>query len=543
MSISDSTATQKKASSPVSASWITRSVLSNWFGLAANLVISFFMAPFIVHKLGNSAYGLWALMLQLTGYMGVVDVGLRSALVRFVSRHRAQNDQDGLNELMSSTLQLYSGFALLCLLVGSFLAFFALPHLHVPPGLLLQARNTLLIASVILASDFVFATFQGSLAGLSRWDLRNLISTGVLILRAGLTFAMLSRGHGLVTLALVQLLASLTGHVFEVYFVRRLLPGLRFSWGHLQKKVLRPIFSHSAYSMLIGLGVGINYEVDSIVIAAFLPVQEITFYVIGFNLIKYLRDLINASSMIVAPLASHLDAQGHSHGVSQLLKRGSKYTLLLSYLGCAGLLCLGPDFIRLWMGDEYAVRSGKVVIILTLGLFFSLTENIGGHLLFGLGKHRLNVWCTLGEAALNLAASIFLVRHYGIYGVAAGTGLAALVVRGWFFPNAALKVFQVRWREYLAASVLPTVIPTLAFAGGILATRHFIPVHGYGTLCLAAMGGIVAYLPFLYGMGLDAGERAQLRSRLKELFSTRFGVGVVPGVASPDWNGKTDKGL
>jgi O-antigen/teichoic acid export membrane protein len=543
MSISESTATQKKASSPVSASWITRSVLSNWFGLAANLVISFFMAPFIVHKLGNSAYGLWALMLQLTGYMGVVDVGLRSALVRFVSRHRAQNDQDGLNELMSSTLQLYSGFALLCLLVGSVLAFFALPHLHVPPGLLLQARNTLLVASVILASDFVFATFQGSLAGLSRWDLRNLISTGVLILRAGLTFAMLSRGHGLVTLALVQLLASLTGHVFEVYFVRRLLPGLRFSWGHLQKKVLRPIFSHSAYSMLIGLGVGINYEVDSIVIAAFLPVQEITFYVIGFNLIKYLRDLINASSMIVAPLASHLDAQGHSHGVSQLLKRGSKYTLLLSYLGCAGLLCLGPDFIRLWMGDEYAARSGKVVIILTLGLFFSLTENIGGHLLFGLGKHRLNVWCTLGEAALNLAASIFLVRHYGIYGVAAGTGLAALVVRGWFFPNAALKVFQVRWREYLAASVLPTVIPTLAFAGGILATRHFIPVHGYGTLCLAAMGGIVAYLPFLYGMGLDAGERAQLRSRLKELFSTRFGVGVVPGVASPDWNGKTDKGL
>ena len=543
MSISESTATQKKASSPVSASWITRSVLSNWFGLAANLVISFFMAPFIVHKLGNSAYGLWALMLQLTGYMGVVDVGLRSALVRFVSRHRAQNDQDGLNELMSSTLQLYSGFALLCLLVGSVLAFFALPHLHVPPGLLLQARNTLLVASVILASDFVFATFQGSLAGLSRWDLRNLISTGVLIFRAGLTFAMLSRGHGLVTLALVQLLASMTGHVFEVYFVRRLLPGLRFSWGHLQKKVLRPIFSHSAYSMLIGLGVGINYEVDSIVIAAFLPVQEITFYVIGFNLIKYLRDLINASSMIVAPLASHLDAQGHSHGVSQLLKRGSKYTLLLSYLGCAGLLCLGPDFIRLWMGDEYAVRSGKVVIILTLGLFFSLTENIGGHLLFGLGKHRLNVWCTLGEAALNLAASIFLVRHYGIYGVAAGTGLAALVVRGWFFPHAALKVFQVRWREYLAASVLPTVIPTLAFAGGILATRHFIPVHGYGTLCLAAMGGIVAYLPFLYGMGLDAGERAQLRSRLKELFSTRFGVGVVPGVASPDWNGKTDKGL
>src|SRR5260370_26440975 len=98
---------------------------------------------------------------------------------------------------MSSTLQLYSSFAMLCLLGGSFLAFFALPPLHVPPALLLQARNTLLIASVILASDFVFATFQESLAGLSRCDLRNMISTAVLILRAGLSFAMLSRRRAL----------------------------------------------------------------------------------------------------------------------------------------------------------------------------------------------------------------------------------------------------------------------------------------------------------------------------------------------------------
>src|SRR5579859_7653103 len=167
-------ADKPKPHSPLSG--IVRSVLSNWFGLAANLGISFFMAPFIVHKLGDSAYGIWALMLQLTGYMGVVDVGLRSALVRFVSRLRAQNDQEGLNQLLSSTLQLYSAFAVLCLSGGAILSFFALPHLHVPANLLPTARNTLLLASVILASDFIFATFQGSLAGLSRWDLRNLVS-------------------------------------------------------------------------------------------------------------------------------------------------------------------------------------------------------------------------------------------------------------------------------------------------------------------------------------------------------------------------------
>jgi O-antigen/teichoic acid export membrane protein len=530
------TSSNKPGKSPTSASWIARSVLSNWFGLAVNLVISFFLAPFVVHRLGNTAYGIWALMLQLTGYMGVVDVGLRSALVRFVSRLRAQEDHESLNELMSSTLQLYAGFALLCLAGGLLTAFFILPHFHIPIVLLPEARNTLLIATAILASDFVFATFQGSLAGLSRWDLRNLISVGVLIFRACLIVTVLEKGYGLVSLALVQLCASLVGHGIEVYFVRRLLPELRISWRTLRGKFLKPIFSHSSYSMLIGLGVGINYEIDAIVIAAFLPVQEIAFYVIGFNLIKYLRDLINASSMIVAPLASHLDAKGHSHGVSRLLTRGSKFTLLLAYLGCASLLCLGTDFIRLWMGNEYAVRSGKVVLILTIGLFFSLTENIGAHLLFGLGKHRLNVWCTGAEALLNLAGSIFLVRHFGIYGVAAGTTLAAVTIRGWFFPNAMLKVFHVRWMDYLKTSILPTILPTLAFSGGALITRHFIPVHSYLTLGLAGIGGLILYLPFLIILGLDAEERGQLKLYAAGLFAPRSPNSAVVGPAPPNAN-------
>jgi O-antigen/teichoic acid export membrane protein len=538
----ESNSVAQSAKRPTSGSWIARSVLSNWFGLGVNLVISFFMAPFVVHRLGNSAYGIWALMLQLTGYMGFVDVGLRSALVRFVSRMRAQNNQEGLNELLSSTLQLYTGCAFLCILGGLFSIFFVLPHLNIAPGLLPEARYTLLIATLILSSDFIFATFQGSLAGLSRWDLRNTISVGVLLLRTILIVAVLLRGHGLIALALVQFGASLTGHCFEVYSVRRLLPGLKLTWGALQKKFLRPIFSHSGYSMLISLGVGINYEIDAIVIAAFLPVREITFYVIGFNLIKYLRDLINASSQIVAPLASHLDAQGHSRGVGELLIRGSKYTLLIAYLGCASLLCLGQDFVRLWMGEDYAQQSGKVIIILTLGLFFSLTENISAHLLFGLGKHRLNVWWTGAEALLNIVASVFLVRHYGIYGVAAGTSLAAVIVRGWFFPNAALKVFQVSWKEYLSSSLLPTIGPTLAFASGTLLMRHFVHVRSYPTLFLVAIGGLFLYVAIFWVLALDAAERDKLRSSGRSLLRRHSAIRSVPSQVS-EWSEKPEKTL
>src|SRR5438067_3196825 len=503
------TTAQAPAHRPYSASWVTRSVFSNWFGLMANLLIAFFLSPFVVHRLGNAAYGIWALVLQLTGYMGVADVGLRSALVRFVSRLRAQRDSQGLSELMSSTLLLYLACAGICLIGGGLLAFLVLPRLHIPSNLIGDARITLLVATLILATDFAFATFQGCLAGLSRWDLRNLVAVGVLVVRSGLTVAVLLANHGLVALAFVQLGASLAGHVAEVYIVRWQLPDLRLSLQSFKKSFMRPVLSQSFNSFLIALGVGVNYEVDAIVIAAFLPISQVTYYVIGFNLVKYLRTLINASSMIVAPLASHLEAEGDPQGISRLFYSGNKYVLLLAYLGCAALLCLGTDFIHVRMGDDYARHAHAVILLLTFGLFFSFTENIGAHMLFGLSKHRVNVWCTGSEALLNLALSILLVRRFGIYGVAAGTTLAAVIVRGWFFPQACLKLLNLRWKEYLRTAFAPTLIPTLAFSAGVLMVRYLVPALNYKALGLATLAGLLFWVPALALFGLTKDERQQ----------------------------------
>jgi len=505
-----------------SASGIARNVLSNWLGLAVNIVVAFFISPFVVHRLGDTRYGIWALVLQLTGYMGVVDVGLRSALVRFISRFHAQRDNTALNNLVSTTLILYGGFALICFGVGFLLAAFALPFFHIPAGLLRDARITIVLAAVILGTDFLFATFQAALVGVSRWDLRNAVAIGVLILRTVFVIAFLLAGYGLVTLALIQLLTSLAGHVIEVILVHRVLSGLRVSIRTWDKTILRPIISHSTHSFLISIGSSINYEVDNIVIALFLPISQVTLYVIGSRLVQYLRLLINGSTSIVAPLASELDAQGREQETAHMLVRGSKYALLIGYLGAAALCCLGPDFIRIWMGPSYGPVSGTVMRILAVGQFVALTEMMAAHLLYGLGKHRVNTWCTLGEAAVNLGASIALARPFGIYGVAAGTTAAAVIFRGWIFPAAFLKIFRVRWWDYFKSSVVPSIPPTIGFVLGALLMKGLVPINGYGTLVLSAMAGLAVFVPSLWFGALDANERQRIRSGLIERRLLRF---------------------
>ena len=43
---------------------LARNVFSNWFATGANMATGFFLAPFIVHHLGNAEYGVWVLAIS-----------------------------------------------------------------------------------------------------------------------------------------------------------------------------------------------------------------------------------------------------------------------------------------------------------------------------------------------------------------------------------------------------------------------------------------------------------------------------------------------
>jgi O-antigen/teichoic acid export membrane protein len=64
---------------------IIKNVSSSWFSLGINILVGIFLLPFILHRLGNAAYGAWVLVFSVTGYYGLFDLGVRSSIIRYVS--------------------------------------------------------------------------------------------------------------------------------------------------------------------------------------------------------------------------------------------------------------------------------------------------------------------------------------------------------------------------------------------------------------------------------------------------------------------------
>src|ERR1700721_3115187 len=131
-----------------------KNVASNWAGLGVNIAVGFFLSPFILHHLGDEAFGLWVLVFSLTGYYGIFDFGIRSSLVRYVSKFQAIDDKDQLARLVNTSLFTYSCLGLVLLVTTMVGGLYVDRLFHIPAGFLKDARILFLIVGYSVALGF-----------------------------------------------------------------------------------------------------------------------------------------------------------------------------------------------------------------------------------------------------------------------------------------------------------------------------------------------------------------------------------------------------
>jgi O-antigen/teichoic acid export membrane protein len=153
---------------------------------------------------------------------------------------------------------------------------------------------------------------------------------------------------------------------------------------------------------------------------------------------------------------------------------------------------------------------------MAIGLIGSSTQFASSQVLYGLSKHRLNVNWTFVESILNLGLSLGLVRRYGILGVAGGTAIANIIIRGWLYPRSFLAALEVPGKTYLIHGVLPAVTPALSFVAGNMLYKSFFPIQNYGGLVLAAISGLVPFAAALWFFGLDDQDRNLIGAKTRQ---------------------------
>lgn len=424
-------------------------VVMNWASTAVNMVVPFFLTPFVVRHLGSTGYGVWILAVSTVGYLNLLDLGLRSAVVRFVSKAQARGEEGEARKAILAALW-FRVFIATAVAAGSILLAAAVPHFYkIPADMMHAAQITTLLCALGVAVSLVSGVWGAVLAATHRFDLLSYINMAQTLTRAGGVLLILHRGLGLVPLAAWELTVLLFVGLLTAGAAMLSFAPSRVRLAKPESAVLRSIWSYSFTTFIFVIAVQIITGTDNIVVGAFLSVSVVTFYAIAGSLTGYAYQVSGALAATFVPMASNLEASGKPEKLRTMLIRGTQATLGLALPISVGLFFRGGTFIRLWMGPQYAHTSEHILRILMLSMFFGVADGTAGSIMMAIERHKPMARWAVYEAVLNLALSILLVRRIGIYGVAWGTSISMLFTHLAFWPRYVKKILHVPVKTYL----------------------------------------------------------------------------------------------
>lgn len=499
---------------------ILRGIMSNWAALGLTIVTSFFLSPFVVNKLGSVYYGIWALTLQFTSYLHLLDFGVRESVVRYTAKYCARKQPAQLNAVLSTAALTYLPIIVICLLITGAAVWLVPGPFKIEPEYHAETRWAVLFTGLTIAQWFFFNIFLGVLQGLRRYDLANGLEMGMQLLRVGLIVGLLSMGYGLVGLASIQFSSSLvTGLVITVMAMRllkqrgmKLRPAL--PKGRRLPALTRRILGYGFYSFVNSIAQKIVFTSDVLIVGMTMAIQSVTFYSIAATLTQYLKMLVGASARVFLPVSSELQASGRGNELSKLFLAGAKMNVLIAMPIALTLAILGAQFVGLWMGPRFADPVATVLPILAFTQILSSPHNVVTNILYGISRHAALAWLRLAEAAIMVVLTVMLARWLGLRGVALGQAIPHVVLVMIVLPYLLRSVLGLPVSRYLAGVYLRPLLAGIPFALGAWWVHINIQLGSLIEFAVALALLLAIYVPSVYAIGLTAEERKMVLRKL-----------------------------
>jgi O-antigen/teichoic acid export membrane protein len=468
-----------------------KNVTATWLGLLVHALTGFFLSPFILHKLGDEAFSLWVLVFAFTGYFGLLDLGIRSSIVKYTAKFVAIDDREQLSRYLSTSMAFYTAIGVV-ILFATIAGFFYLHLLFkIPDELLGNARTLLLLSGAGIAATFPLTVFAGALEGLQKFSWLQLSQIGITLLRAILIIIALMSGGGLLAIGAITVAMNVFSYLVFTWLALHALP-VRLSMRSIEWSALREMAGYGAFAFAILAAEKLRFQSDAMVIGALVSATAITSFSIAARLVEYSSYAVRSMSQIFTPMSSQFHAAGDLARLRRIFVAGNRASAFIIFPICIALVVVGKSIIEAWVGARY-VDSYFILVVLIVPRTLYLAQATSIRILLGMGRHRVLASVLLLEGAVNLLLSLFLVRRIGIIGAAWGTAIPLACTSLFFLPRHMCRLLDVPLGTFLSRAYRLPLLLGAAQAAVLWFVSRAFPAHSYGGVVLQIAGSGIVY--------------------------------------------------
>ncbi len=332
-------------------SWGTTGQL---IGVAGNLVLT----PFVIHGLGVQRYGIFVLVVTLSGMLTSFDGGVLGAAQRYFSIYAGTDDRRSTTQLFVTFCVLLTGLGLIISTAAWFLSPVVVGFLNMSAIWRPQAIFLFRTLGILVTTLFIHTLFQYVLSSRQRYAWSSATGLATYAVYVVGFVIVIETGRGLRGIAFIfigqQVLASaLIIPVAVRYLDRR---GISFvPWTKL-----RSILSMSGKMQVGAISGLVVTEVDSLVIGGGLSVHALGIYSPGANFANQLSSVVFNG---LGPAGIHLGnvyGREGEEGTFREFKRLQRIWVVAVTGWTTVAMASGYFGILAWLGPASVCRAGSV---------------------------------------------------------------------------------------------------------------------------------------------------------------------------------------
>lgn len=466
----------------------------------AAIIVAFVVSPIIVHALGDERYGLWSLMMSITGYYTFLELGVAGAVVKYVSHYAAQHDLEKAKSLYTTATVFFTAVGAVVFLSSIAVAYYFDSWFEVSIGSPRTIVSIIMILGASTALSLLFSAVTASLFALQEIPALSIVTVVTNVLKNVLIVVFLYQGYGLLMMALVTLATSLLRLLVLRLILAQRHSFLRLDVSMFDNSMLKTVLTYGLYGFLIFVASKLMFYSSSVIIGKMVSISEVTYYSIPASLLIYVEAVIWAMLQVLIPVISSHDATGNVAENQRLYVVGTRYALIVSLPVMVTLFAVGDVFIANWMGAEYARRGALVLRLLVIGYTCQFSQAVAGVILKGTNRHRLLAYIRMGQLSLGIVLGVLLANSYGIDGVAFGAAVPLVVGNLLFVPlytSRTLGMSSYRFfRDGLSVPVLLTGLFALMHQLIAPEVETYLDIFFYATMATAFFGSASWFLVF-----------------------------------------------
>lgn len=494
------------------AARIGSNIAFSGLGRAWSAILLFVTVPIVVHAIGTSAYGVYALSSVILGYVAFLDFGLTASVVRSVSKHRTLGDLAALERAVGTAFTLLIALGVL----GSVAIVLVSPLvvrslLHVPTQLIADAQFALQVAGIGFGVNMVLVVFAGVVQGLQRLDIFAIRSVVLSTLTSASQVTAVLLGGGLRALVLATMAVSVIGFLIFLTASRRLLPQVSFR-PRLDRLAVRELVGFGLFRFINQASGQVTTQFDPIVIGLFLPISAVGFYSVPLQLTQRFHVVQDSVATAYFPAAVEIHSR-HDREREQMLYLAAVKLVLVAMIFLI-VVCVGYSgpIMSAWVGSAIAGRAGPILAVLAIGYGLSALIGVPAQASDATGHQRWTAGFAVASALIQLGCALVLVPRFGAIGAAYAVVINTVTQGTIFVLLVQYRFLHIGLVKVLARVVARPLLAGLGLVAVVMLTRGM--EHSIVALIASLISAGVIYLALTLLMRVWSAQEIQIVNQM-----------------------------